>query len=378
MRRWILGLMAWTVLTLAGHGQSGGELTPAQEAQYAKIFQDATTLHQAGKYTEAIAGFSKCLELRPKEATAAYNIACGYSLAKQPDAAFEWLGKAVEWGFGASNLDTDAIALAEKTDKDLEPLRADPRFVAVVAAMKANAKAVDEYANTPIFYIPERIAKAEEFAVLVVLHDLGSTKEALLASPWKSLADELGLALVLPSGRISLTARAAEGMQWFASAQRYTQAAWKYERNVNAALEAFKKEHDLDKSRVFIAGEGQGGMLAFNVAISAPGLYKGVLVFDSPLALAIAQPKAANAAKMGFRGRVFVNTTRLFGAPPEADLAKVIESIGQGLTTLNLTGVALRTYVLEPVPAEQRRNLAREALREWLAASAPADPRAAK
>jgi predicted esterase len=378
MRHWILGFLAWTYLTLAADAQAVGGPTPAQEALYTKTFQSAITAHQSGKYTEAIAGFSKCLELRPKDPSAAYNLACGYSLTKQLDPAFEMLGKAVEWGFGASNLDTDAIGMAEKADKDMEPLRADPRFAPLVAAMKASAKAVDEYANTPIFYIPERIAKAQEFAVLVVLHDLGSTKEALLASPWKSLADELELALVLPSGRIPLTAQAAEGMQWFASAQRYTQAAWKYERNVNAAVDAFKKEHKLDKNRVFIAGEGQGGMLAFNIAISAPGLYKGVLVFDSPLALALAQPKAANAVKMGFRGRVFANTTRLFGAPPEADLAKFIESIGQGLTKLNLTGVTLSTYVLDAEPAEQRRRLAREALSEWLAAAAPADPGAAK
>jgi predicted esterase len=346
-------------------------LSAEQAALHTSTFNAAMQAHTAGKYDESIAGFTKCLGLIPEDATAAYNIACGYSLKRELDPAFEWLDKAAAWGFGTRGPPTDTIALAEKQDTDMEPLRGDPRFAKVIEALKLNAKAVEAYADAPLYYVPERLKAQAELAVLVLLHDLGSTKDELFNSPWKELADELGLALVLPSARIPSAGKPERGMSWFSSLADYTQAAWKFESTVNAALDGFKKLHALDKAHVFLAGEGQGGVVAFNVAVSAPGLYRGVIAFDAPLSLNLARARAANAAKLDFRGRVFLNTTRMFGAPAGMDLKPFIAALEEGLTGLKLSGVSITLYEPRAAAAQQRRELAAQVLRGWLAPRVP-------
>ena len=379
MRHWIFVLLTVALMSICGRAQSRADLTAEQTALHTATFQAATKAHQAGRHDEAIAGFIKCLELVAEDDATAYNIACGYSQKHEVDQAFAWLTKAIAWGFGANNLDVDLVAMAEKTDPDLDLLRTDPRFAAALLAIKANAKAVDDYVNAPLFYVPESCKGAQSLGVLVLLHERGSTREELLDSAWKKLADELHLALVLPSGRMPVRAQPRQGMSWFSSLPNYTKSTWKYERTVGEALATFGKLHTLDKQRVFIGGLGQGGMVAFNIAIAAPTTYSGVLVFDSPLVQAAAAPKSAAAAKQGFRGRVYVNTTKLFAVPPGTDMLKYVQAIEKGIASLKLEGLRLSTYELDPAQPEQRTQLALGTLREWLETPlVPPNPPAAK
>jgi serine/threonine-protein kinase len=96
-----------------------------------RIVQGALKLHEEKRYSEAIAEFRKIVDNHPKSRAAmscAYNIACGYAQLGEKERALEWLEKSVAMGW------TD-VAHLEK-DPDLDPLRADERYRALLMKLK--------------------------------------------------------------------------------------------------------------------------------------------------------------------------------------------------------------------------------------------------
>jgi tetratricopeptide (TPR) repeat protein len=77
-------------------------------------------LHYSREHTKAIGAFEHALSLGYHKPTTAYNIACGYAMLNQRDAAFEWLDRAFATGFDSFG--------SLSWDKDLDSLRSDPRF----------------------------------------------------------------------------------------------------------------------------------------------------------------------------------------------------------------------------------------------------------
>ncbi len=89
-------------------------------------------LHHSSEHAKAIDAFQHALDLGYHKATSMYNIACGYSMLNQPDAAFEWLDRATKAGFNSVG--------DISWDRDLVNLRSDPRFRKFLDAANANAK----------------------------------------------------------------------------------------------------------------------------------------------------------------------------------------------------------------------------------------------
>lgn len=79
---------------------------------------------QLKSYDAAIAAYSTAFRLEPENPLAIYNLGTVYALRNDPDRAFEWLGKAA----ALRVLDMTQI----EQDTDLESLRADPRFKALL------------------------------------------------------------------------------------------------------------------------------------------------------------------------------------------------------------------------------------------------------
>jgi beta-lactamase regulating signal transducer with metallopeptidase domain/tetratricopeptide (TPR) repeat protein len=77
-------------------------------------------LHRDDRYPEAIESFRKALDAGYREDATSYNIACGYALMGNADAAFEWLQRARDAGFD--------LAAYLCHDDDLVRLRTDKRW----------------------------------------------------------------------------------------------------------------------------------------------------------------------------------------------------------------------------------------------------------
>ena len=77
-------------------------------------------LHRDDRYPEAIEAFEKALEAGYREDATSYNIACGYALMGNVDAAFQWLERSRKLGFN--------LAAYLTHDDDLASLRTDKRW----------------------------------------------------------------------------------------------------------------------------------------------------------------------------------------------------------------------------------------------------------
>src|ERR1700741_2569390 len=96
----------------------------AREAKNA-LNQQAVDLLKAGKYDEGIAVLMRIFEipgLKEDEDTA-YNLACSYSLKKDVEKGFEWLEKAVDWGWGEG---MGTLVGSAKQTSHVDMTRADP------------------------------------------------------------------------------------------------------------------------------------------------------------------------------------------------------------------------------------------------------------
>ena len=91
-------------------------------------YERGMELHHQDRYPEAIAAFEHAIEGRYRVDTSMYNIACGYSLLGDRNNAMRWLRDAVAAGFDSA----DHIA----GDSDFDPLRSDPEFQALLAALQ--------------------------------------------------------------------------------------------------------------------------------------------------------------------------------------------------------------------------------------------------
>ena len=89
-------------------------------------------MHQADHYIEAIEAFSHSIGLGYRQATAMYNVACGYALLNDKDNALFWLERSLAVGFDRTDL--------LKTDSDLDPLRSDARFKEIIQKVSFTKK----------------------------------------------------------------------------------------------------------------------------------------------------------------------------------------------------------------------------------------------
>lgn len=99
-------------------------------------------LHQADKYVEAIEAFSHSIALGYRQATAMYNVACGFALLDDKENALFWLERSFAVGFDQPDL--------LRSDSDLDVLRSDARFKELVqraAFTKTEGKSSKENAE---------------------------------------------------------------------------------------------------------------------------------------------------------------------------------------------------------------------------------------
>ena len=85
------------------------------------------SLHETGRYQDALAAYRRALALQGMPAIV-YNVAAAYARLDQRDSAFAWLDASIAAGF------TQVGTL--NGDHDFDGIRADPRYARVVDAMR--------------------------------------------------------------------------------------------------------------------------------------------------------------------------------------------------------------------------------------------------
>lgn len=90
----------------------------SQDGQY--WFNRGYEFHQSDHYQQAIEAFAHSIDLGYRQATAMYNIACGFAQLNDKDNALTWLERALSLGFDRTDL--------LRNDSDLDPVRSDARF----------------------------------------------------------------------------------------------------------------------------------------------------------------------------------------------------------------------------------------------------------
>jgi serine/threonine protein kinase/predicted esterase len=313
----------------------GIELAPADARAFDDQMQHAVTLLQADLAAEAAPVLERCIALRPQDAIAHYNHACALAGLADKDGAFAALERALAHGYAYRE---GALALIAQ-DADLEPLRADARFEALLARMRALAERAEAYAAMAAEYVPPGVDPAAGAPLLVVLHKSGATKEEVVTGPWRAVAEELGCVLLAPSGRIPAGAEPEEGMLWVDSLSRYAAKTWYYEKPVRDALAAHRRRYPGAGEPVWIAGEELGGTLAFHLALRSPEVYRGCLMVASAVPLELAADLEPRLAALGLRVALLADPAEsLAGAPagrttPEY-LAATLRELGSwGLET---------------------------------------------
>jgi hypothetical protein len=108
-----------TVLSMGG--EPGAVYAPRDWETNAEVFP----LLDAGEFAAARDLLHAAIAERGQEASLLYNLACAEAGLGETDAALEHLR--------ASIADRPELAASAQDDHDLEPLRADPRFAAIVA-----------------------------------------------------------------------------------------------------------------------------------------------------------------------------------------------------------------------------------------------------
>ncbi len=93
------------------------------------------------RYDKAIAQFQRVVAIQPRNEVAFYNLACAYSLQRDVARGLDHLEKAVELGF------TDWEHM--ERDKDLDNLRASPRYRTLIDGLKARRPAGAERPKAP-------------------------------------------------------------------------------------------------------------------------------------------------------------------------------------------------------------------------------------
>ncbi|HEX5011158.1 MAG TPA: hypothetical protein VFY71_12230, partial [Planctomycetota bacterium] len=139
------------------------------------------------------------------------------------------------------------------------------------------------------------------------------------------------------------------GLAWMDDVESFARPPRPAEEAVMDALRTWCATHAVDRRRVLVAGEGTGALLAFDLALRAPGLVRGVLLIQGPALLDDVHARALTAAALGVHVGVWVDPARPVpwtrpGVPP-ADYAR---ELGRHLAELGLAGEgAVR---LAPVP----------------------------
>jgi len=299
------------------------ELLPPWTAEFERSFQEGITALQTGRRDEAVRAFEACLELSPEHPVVLYNLACTTASFGEVDAALDWLERA-----RASHFGTLRGSLATfRRDPDLAALREEPRFERISRALEAaHAEALERH-TTPRTFAPASLTGEDEWPLLVVLTGDRARSSGNREARWREVAERGGRALLLIEGPLV----GAES-SWVADTDDFLEDPWKVEELPAEVIRAFAAEHPIAPGQVVLVGEGSAGMVAFDLALRAPGLFGRCLILDGVPAPTPKPHLLPIARACGLEVELVVGREAHFDwKPAELEPEALVESLGSWL-----------------------------------------------
>ncbi|MBU0984446.1 MAG: dienelactone hydrolase family protein [candidate division Zixibacteria bacterium] len=125
-------------------------------------------------------------------------------------------------------------------------------------------------AVTVMYSVPPGYTPEKQWPLVIALHGHGS-RAAAFHDLWKPVTDSLGMILVTPQGEESVAN--GFGYGWGENAVGVVQAT----------MNMISQSVPVASRRVFLAGFSAGGMLAWDMAIHFPFVFRGVALLGAPV-----------------------------------------------------------------------------------------------
>ena len=188
-----------------------------------------------------------------------YNLACGYALTGQVDAALYWLQRAArEDGVDADHADKDS---------DLEILRADSRWPVVATYLReCGAYWRNSDVHDEILILPEGYSGDEPIPILIGLHGKGTSAKEFNSDRYPAMATQLDAAILLVSGAEPIGPRS---FVWSQDQERNSA-------RVEQALQAVAERVNVSAKKVMF-GFSQGATASVEIAALHPDKYAGAI-----------------------------------------------------------------------------------------------------
>lgn len=125
-------------------------------------------------------------------------------------------------------------------------------------------------------HLPERAPSGAKVPLLVMLHSLGSSSEAIERfSDWPAFAEQSGIAWAAPNGPFDQRGRRF----WNAgeSCCNFDQLPVDHVGELSELIERLASDPRIDRARVYVGGYSNGGFMAHRLACERPALLAGIV-----------------------------------------------------------------------------------------------------
>ncbi|NQV49674.1 MAG: hypothetical protein HQ507_04225 [Candidatus Marinimicrobia bacterium] len=279
-----------TILILLGSlflgcsGMHAGKDFAFIKVNRADLISKATRAYQAGDYAQAAENFKKVLMHNQDDATTAYNLACCYALQGDAQNTVIFIDHAYANGFRNMEL------LA--TDTDLNPVREDPEFAALMHKLEQNFKSLGllDYVAAPSLFpyrirFPKGYDASKSYPLLIGMHGAGGSAEGFITHYDK--LDNPQVIYVTPEGQYPFTMdMGPQGHNRSWSLTNVGRTAWKMADKMVSeyilnTIKQVSSEYKI--SDVYLVGFSQGGVYAYTIGLKNPDKINGVIVFGGYL-----------------------------------------------------------------------------------------------
>jgi serine protease Do len=216
-------------------------------------------------------------------------------------------------------LSLQAASLPTILPNELPPAYAAPELTQPQAAGESRPLKLPEFRNKCQIYVPAAREAARSLAAVIWLQSPSDAKPDSTIKQWQSICDRDGILLVVPSP--------AESDHWERNELDY----------LRRLAEHIASKYQIDPNRFVAAGQGNGGSLAWVLALANRDLFHGAALIAAPLPRAVRVPQNEPTQRLSILAAL--PASKEAAIPVSLGLKKVAEA-GYNITTVTTTNAA--------------------------------------